>query len=37
MPPHLMRGNASWARVRVAIEHVFAARKCRLDLVIRSA
>jgi IS5 family transposase len=36
MPPHLMRGNASRARVRVAIEHVFAAQKCRLGLVIRS-
>jgi transposase, IS5 family len=36
MPPHLARGNASRARVRVAIEHVFAAQKCRLRLVIRS-
>ena len=36
MPPHIMRGNASRARVRVAIEHVFAAQKCRLRLVIRS-
>lgn len=36
MPPHLARGNASRARVRVAIEHVFAAQKCRLGLVIRS-
>jgi hypothetical protein len=36
MPPHIMRGNASRARVRVAIEHVFAAQKCRLGLVIRS-
>jgi IS5 family transposase len=36
MPPHLVRGNASRARVRVAIEHVFAAQKCRLGLVIRS-
>jgi IS5 family transposase len=35
-PPHLVRGNASRARVRVAIEHVFAAQKCRLGLVIRS-
>jgi IS5 family transposase len=35
MPPHLMRGNATRARVRVAIEHVFAAQKCRLGLVIR--
>jgi IS5 family transposase len=36
MPPHIARGNASRARVRVAIEHVFAAQKCRLGLVIRS-
>lgn len=36
MPPHITRGNASRARVRVAIEHVFAAQKCRLGLVIRS-
>jgi IS5 family transposase len=36
MPPHLTRGNAARARVRVAIEHVFAAQKCRLGLVIRS-
>jgi transposase, IS5 family len=36
MPPHPMRGNASRARVRVAIAHVFAAQKCRLGLVIRS-
>jgi IS5 family transposase len=36
MPPHLARGNASRARVRVAIAHVVAAQKCRLGLVIRS-
>jgi transposase, IS5 family len=36
MPPHLARGNASRARVRVAIEHVFAAQKCRIGLVVRS-
>jgi transposase, IS5 family len=36
MPPHMMRGNARRARVRVAVEHVFAAQKCRLRLVIRS-
>jgi IS5 family transposase len=34
MPPHIVRGNAR--RVRVAIEHVFAAQKCRLGLVIRA-
>jgi IS5 family transposase len=32
----MVRGNASRARVRVAVEHVFAAQKCRLGLVIRS-
>jgi hypothetical protein len=36
MPPHLARGNASRARVRVAVEHVVAAQKCRLGLVIRA-
>jgi transposase, IS5 family len=36
MPPHIARGNASRARVRVAVEHVFAAQKCRFGLVIRS-
>jgi transposase, IS5 family len=36
MPSHIVRGNASRARVRVAIEHVFAAQKCRLGLIIRS-
>jgi transposase, IS5 family len=36
MPPHMVRGNARRARVRVAIEHVFAAQKCRLGLIIRS-
>jgi transposase, IS5 family len=36
MPPHFARGNASRARVRVAIEHVFAAQKCRIGLVVRS-
>jgi IS5 family transposase len=36
MPALIARGNASRARVRVAIEHVFAAQKCRLGLVIRT-
>lgn len=36
MPPPIARGNARRARVRVAIEHVFAAQKCRLGLIIRS-
>jgi IS5 family transposase len=36
MPPHIVRGNATRARVRVAIEHVFATQKCRLGLLIRT-
>jgi IS5 family transposase len=36
MPPHIARGNATRARVRVMIEHVFAAQKCRLGLLIRT-
>lgn len=36
MPPHIARGNATRARVRVAVEHVFATQKCRFGLVIRS-
>jgi transposase, IS5 family len=36
MPRQLARGNASRARVRLAVEHVFAAQKCRLGLVVRS-
>jgi IS5 family transposase len=36
LPAHRARGNASRARVRVAIEHLFAAQKCRLRLVVRS-
>jgi IS5 family transposase len=36
MPAPVARGHATRARVRVAIEHVFAAQKCRLGLIIRS-
>jgi IS5 family transposase len=36
MPAHIARGNASRARVRVAVAHVFAAQKCRLGLLIRT-
>ena len=36
MPPHIARGNATRARVRVAVEHVFAAQKCRMGLVMRT-
>ncbi len=36
MPRHVARGNATRGRVRAAVEHVFAARKRRLGLVIRT-
>jgi transposase, IS5 family len=36
MPTHIARGNATRARVRSRVEHVFAAQKCRLALVIRT-
>jgi hypothetical protein len=36
MPAHIARGNASRARVRSRIEHVFAAQKCRLGLLVRT-
>jgi transposase, IS5 family len=36
MPPHIARGNATRARVRVHVEHVFAAEKRRMRLVIRT-
>jgi transposase, IS5 family len=36
MPAHIVRGNASRARVRSRVEHVFAAQKCRLGLVVRT-
>jgi Transposase DDE domain len=36
MPGHIVRGNATRARVRSRVEHVFAAQKCRLGLVIRT-
>jgi hypothetical protein len=36
LPRHVVRGNAGRARVRVALEHVFAAQTCRLGPVIRS-
>jgi IS5 family transposase len=34
--PHIVRGNATCARVRSRIEHVFAAQKCWLGLLIRA-
>ena len=36
MPPHIARGNATRARVRSRVEHVFAAEKRRMGLVIRT-
>ena len=36
MPVHIARGNATRARVRSRVEHVFAAHKCRLGLLIRT-
>jgi IS5 family transposase len=36
MPAHIARGNATRARVRSRVEHVFAAQKCRLRLVVRT-
>jgi IS5 family transposase len=36
MPAHIARGNAARARVRARVEHVFAAQKCRLGLVVRT-
>jgi IS5 family transposase len=36
MPRHIARGNASRARIRSRVEHVFAAQKRRFELVIRT-
>lgn len=36
MPPHIAQGNATRARVRARVEHVFAAEKHGMGLVIRS-
>jgi hypothetical protein len=36
MPAHISRGNATRARVRSLVEHVFATEKRRMGLVIRS-
>jgi len=36
MPPHIARGNATRAQVRARVEHVFAAEKHRMGLVIRT-
>jgi transposase, IS5 family len=36
MPKHVRRGNATRAKVRARVEHVFAAQKRRLGLVVRT-
>jgi hypothetical protein len=36
MPAYVARGNATRARVRSRVEHVFGAQKCRLGLVVRT-
>jgi hypothetical protein len=36
MPDHIARGNATRARVRSRVEHIFAVQKCRLGLLIRT-
>jgi IS5 family transposase len=36
MPPNIRRGNATRGKIRSAVEHVFAAQKQRLRLVVRT-
>jgi len=36
MPPHIVRGNATRAQVRARVEHVFAAQKHGMGLVVRT-
>jgi hypothetical protein len=36
MPPHIARGNATRAPVRARVEHVFAAEKRRMGLLLRT-
>ncbi len=36
MPPHIARSNATRARVRSRVEHVFAAEKRRMGLLVRT-
>jgi hypothetical protein len=36
MPAHIARGNATRAQVRARVEHVFAAEKRRMELVVRT-
>ena len=36
MPTQIAQGNATRARVRAKVEHVFAAEKCRFALIVRT-
>ena len=36
MPAHISRGNATRARLRSLVEHVFATEQRRMGLVVRS-
>jgi IS5 family transposase len=36
LPAHIARGYATRARGRARVEHVFAAQKCRLGLIVRT-
>jgi hypothetical protein len=36
MPAHIARSNVTHARVRSRVEHVIAAQKCRLGLIVRA-
>ena len=36
MPAHMLRGNATRARVRCRVEHVFATQKRRMGLLVRT-
>lgn len=36
MPAHIRRGNATRAKVRTRVEHVFAEQKRRLGLIVRT-
>jgi hypothetical protein len=36
MPPHIARGNATRARVRSLVEHVFATEKRRMGLLLQT-
>jgi hypothetical protein len=36
IPAHIRRGKATWAKVRAKVEHVFAAQKRRLGLIVRT-